>query len=165
MPRAASAPACAQDRAAWPLYVSDSCVLPRILLVRHSFSTSEGLVLLRHVMVVNLEYRMLRQFEASHLGTKNFARTKRRIMSARRRLRNFWIPWVAMIVLGCFSDALAQTTYKVTDLGSEGNEILGCAMSLNNEGWTEVMAQNLPPGQQDNLGGTLLSGRLFLDIA
>ena len=85
-------------------------------------------------------------------------------MSARRRLRNFWIPWVAMIVLGCFSDALAQTSYKVTDLGSEGNDILGCAMSLNNEGWTEVMAQNLPPGQQDNLGGTLLSGRLFLDI-
>jgi probable HAF family extracellular repeat protein len=26
------------------------------------------------------------------------------------------------------------------------------------------MAQNLPPGQQDNLGGMLLSGRLFLDI-
>jgi probable HAF family extracellular repeat protein len=26
------------------------------------------------------------------------------------------------------------------------------------------MAQNLPPGQQDNLGGMLLSGRLFVDI-
>src|SRR5260370_16519599 len=37
-------------------------------------------------------------------------------------------------------------------------------MSLNNEGWTEVMAQNLPPGQQDSLVGTLLNGRLFLDI-
>jgi probable HAF family extracellular repeat protein len=85
-------------------------------------------------------------------------------MSALRRLRNFWIPLVAMIVLGCFSDVAAQTSYKVTDLGSEGNDILGCAMSLNNEGWTEVMAQNLPPGQQDNLGGMLLSGRLFLDI-
>jgi probable HAF family extracellular repeat protein len=85
-------------------------------------------------------------------------------MSALRRLRNFWIPWVAIIVLGCFSDAFAQTSYKVTDLGSEGNDILGCAMSLNNEGWTEVMAQILPPGQQDNLGGQLLSGRLFLDI-
>ncbi len=85
-------------------------------------------------------------------------------MSALRRLRNFWIPWVAVIVMGCFSNAVAQTSYKVTDLGTEGNDILGCAMSLNNEGWTEVMAQNLPPGQQDNLGGTLLSGRLFLDI-
>jgi hypothetical protein len=85
-------------------------------------------------------------------------------MSALRRLRNFWIPWVAMIVLGCFTDAVAQTSYKVTDLGTEGNDILGCAMSLNNEGWTEVMAQNLPPGQQDSLLGTLLNGRLFLDI-
>jgi probable HAF family extracellular repeat protein len=85
-------------------------------------------------------------------------------MSALRRLRNFWTPWVAVIVLGCFSNAFAQTSYKVTDLGTEGNDILGCAMSLNNEGWAEVMAQNLPAGQQDNLGGTLLSGRLFLDI-
>ena len=85
-------------------------------------------------------------------------------MSALRRLRIFWIPWVTMIVLGCFSDAVAQTSYKVTDLGAEGNDILGCAMSLNNEGWTEVMAQNLPPGQQDNLFGTLLSGRIFIDI-
>jgi probable HAF family extracellular repeat protein len=85
-------------------------------------------------------------------------------MNALRRLRNFWIPWVAMIVLGCFTDAVAQTSYKVTDLGTEGNDILGCAMSLNNEGWTEVMAQNLPPGQQDSLLGTLLNGRLFLDI-
>ena len=85
-------------------------------------------------------------------------------MSALRRLRNFCIPWFAMIVLGCFSNAVAQTSYKVTDLGSEGNDILGCAMSLNNEGWTEVMAQNLPPGQQDSLTGTLLSGRLFVDI-
>ncbi|HXN98327.1 MAG TPA: hypothetical protein VN881_04595, partial [Candidatus Acidoferrales bacterium] len=85
-------------------------------------------------------------------------------MSALRRLRNFWMPWVAVIVLGCFSDAVAQTSYKVTDLGTEGNDILGCAMSLNNQGWTEVMAQNLPAGQQDNLGGQLLNGRLFVDI-
>jgi probable HAF family extracellular repeat protein len=85
-------------------------------------------------------------------------------MNAVRGLRNFWIPWVAVIFLGCFSEAFAQTSYKVTDLGTEGNDILGCAMSLNDEGWTEVMAQNLPPGQQDNLGGMLLSGRLFVDI-
>jgi probable HAF family extracellular repeat protein len=85
-------------------------------------------------------------------------------MSALRRLRNFCIPWVAMIVLGCFSDAVAQTSYKVTDLGTEGNDILGCAMSLNNEGWTEIMAQNLPPGQQDSLLGTLLNGRILIDV-
>ena len=85
-------------------------------------------------------------------------------MNALRRLRIFWMPWVAMVVLGCFSDAAAQTSYKVTDLGTEPNDILGCAMSLNNEGWTEVMAQNLPPGQQDNLFGMLLSSRIFIDI-
>ena len=85
-------------------------------------------------------------------------------MSAGRRLRIFWIPWVAMIVLGCFSDAVAQTSYKVTDLGTEKGDILGCAMSLNNEGWTEVMAQNLPPGEQDSLLGMLLSSRIFIDI-
>jgi probable HAF family extracellular repeat protein len=85
-------------------------------------------------------------------------------MSVLRWLRNFSIPVVTIIFLACCSDAFAQTSYKVTDLGSEGNDILGCAMSLNNEGWTEVMAQNLSPGQQDNLGGMLLSGRLFLDI-
>jgi probable HAF family extracellular repeat protein len=85
-------------------------------------------------------------------------------MSALRRLRNFGMPWAAIMVVGCFSTAAAQTSYKVTDLGTEGNDILGCAMSLNDLGWTEVMAQNLPPGEQDNLGGTLLNGRLFLDI-
>jgi len=85
-------------------------------------------------------------------------------MNALRRLRNFWMPWVAMIVLGGFSDAAGQTSYKVTDLGTEEGDILGCAMSLNNEGWTEVMAQNLPPGQQDNLFGMLLSSRIFIDI-
>ena len=85
-------------------------------------------------------------------------------MNALRRLRIFWIPWLSMIILGCFSDALAQTSYKVTDLGTEEGDILGCAMSLNNEGWTEVMAQNLPPGQQDSLFGMLLSSRIFIDI-
>jgi hypothetical protein len=35
---------------------------PRILFVRHSFSNSEVLCLLSHVMVVNVEDRMLPQF-------------------------------------------------------------------------------------------------------
>src|SRR6202162_3972059 len=100
----------------------------------------------------------------AHWQHRDFARTKGEDMSALRRLRNFWIPWVAMIVLGCFSEAVAQTSYKVTDLGSEGNDILGCAMSLNNEGWTEIMAQNLPAGQQDSLFGMLLSSRTLVDV-
>jgi probable HAF family extracellular repeat protein len=86
-------------------------------------------------------------------------------MSTLRVLRNFWIPWVTTIVLACFSDAVAQTSYKVTDLGvplNNGN--LGCAMSLNNQGWTEIMEGNLAPGQQDNSGGKLLSGRALIDV-
>ena len=69
-------------------------------------------------------------------------------MSALRRLRNFWIPWVAMIVLGCFSDAAAQTSYKVTDLGiNNSKDNFSMAMGLNNEGWTENMDGTVnPPG-------------------
>src|ERR1700739_2385400 len=85
-------------------------------------------------------------------------------MSMLRRLRNFWILWITTIVLACFGNAFAQTSYKVTDLGSEGNDNLGCAMSVNNEGWTEIMAGSLPPGQVDNIFGTLLSGRALIDI-
>ena len=63
-----------------------------------------------------------------------------------RRLRNFWIPWVAMIVLGCFSDAVAQTSYKVIDLGVVNNkDNLSCAMDLNNYGWTLSMNGVLDP--------------------
>ena len=85
-------------------------------------------------------------------------------MSTLRRLRNFWIPWVTTIVLACFSNAVAQASYRVTDLGTEGNDNLGCAMSVNNQGWTEIMAGNLPPGQVDNIFGTLLNGRALIDV-
>jgi probable HAF family extracellular repeat protein len=85
-------------------------------------------------------------------------------MSAVRRLRNSSILWVTTIVLACFSNAVAQASYKVTDLGAEGNDNLGCAMSVNNEGWTEIMAGNLPPGQQDSFFGTLLNGRALIDV-
>jgi probable HAF family extracellular repeat protein len=85
-------------------------------------------------------------------------------MSTLRQVRNFWIPCVMTIVLVCFSDAVAQVSYRVTDLGAEGKDNLGCAMSVNDQGWTEIMAGNLPPGQQDNIGGQLLNGRALIDI-
>jgi probable HAF family extracellular repeat protein len=85
-------------------------------------------------------------------------------MSAIRQLRNFWILWVTTVVLACFSNAFAQASYKVTDMGSEGSDNLGCAMSVNNEGWTEIMAGSLPPGEQDSMLGTLLSGRALIDV-
>jgi probable HAF family extracellular repeat protein len=85
-------------------------------------------------------------------------------MSALRRLRNFWILWVTTIVLACFSNAVAQASYRVTDLGAEGNDNLGCAMSLNNQGWTEIMAGNVEAGQVDSIFGKLLNGRALIDV-
>jgi hypothetical protein len=84
-------------------------------------------------------------------------------MSAVRWLRNSWILWVTTIILACFSNAAAQTSYKVTDLGTEGNDNLGCAMSLNDQGWTEIMAGNVEVGQVDSTFGTLLNGRALID--
>jgi len=85
-------------------------------------------------------------------------------MSSLRRLRDFWIPWVTTILLACFSGAAAQASYKVTDLGRLHNWNLGCAMGLNDRGWTEIMEGNLPPGQQDSSTGKLLTGRVAVDI-
>ena len=79
-------------------------------------------------------------------------------MNTLRRLRNFWIPGVATIVLGCFSDAVAQTSYKVTDLGTRNNGNLRCAMAVNNHGWTEIMDGVLNP-VSNSLFAPLVSGR------
>ncbi|HEX3822167.1 MAG TPA: hypothetical protein VHW45_17685 [Candidatus Sulfotelmatobacter sp.] len=84
-------------------------------------------------------------------------------MNTLRQLRKFWI-LVATIVLVCFSNAVAQAGYRVTDLGAERKDNLGCAMSLNDQGWTEIMAGSLPPGQQDSIFGQLLSGRALIDV-
>lgn len=85
-------------------------------------------------------------------------------MNTLRQLRNLWIPWVATIVLACFSDAGAQASYQVTDLGSLRNGNAGCAMAVNNQGWTEIMDGNVEPGQQDNLFGKLLNGHAVIDL-
>jgi probable HAF family extracellular repeat protein len=81
----------------------------------------------------------------------------------RKRLRNFWMPLVTTIVLACFSDAVAQTSYKVTDLGREEGQNAACAMSVNNEGWTEIMAWNGIPGQDINfIAAGLSSGHALV---
>jgi len=85
-------------------------------------------------------------------------------MSTFRHLRNFWIPWVTTIVLACFSNAVAQASYKVTDLGVLPNRNLGCAMGLNDRGWTEIMEGTLAPGQENSASGILLNGRAAIDI-
>jgi probable HAF family extracellular repeat protein len=85
-------------------------------------------------------------------------------MSALRRMRNFWIPWVAVIVLGCFSNAVAQTNYKITDLGvHKSTDNYSMAMGLNNEGWTENMDGFVNP-PENSVFTTVASGRAVISI-
>jgi probable HAF family extracellular repeat protein len=84
-------------------------------------------------------------------------------MGTLRTPQNFWIPWVATMVLAWGSDAVAQTSYRVTDLGVENNWNLGCAMSLNNQGWTESMNGLMAP-PSNNLFAPVLKGRAVINI-
>jgi probable HAF family extracellular repeat protein len=84
-------------------------------------------------------------------------------MSTYRGLRNFWIPCVTTMILACFSNAVAKASYKVIDLGKEEGENAACAMSVNDEGWTEIMAWNGVPTQNINfIAATLASGRVLI---
>ena len=85
-------------------------------------------------------------------------------MSTHQGLRNFWIPWVMTFVLACFGNAFAQASYKVTDLGTGVDENGACAMSVNNQGWTEIMTGNEVPGQQNSILGPLLNGSALIDV-
>ena len=86
-------------------------------------------------------------------------------MNLLRQLGNFWRLWVTTIVLACSSNVFAQTSYRVTDLGGGGGENEACAMSVNDEGWTEIMAWNGDPAQDVNfIVATLLSGRALIDV-
>jgi probable HAF family extracellular repeat protein len=75
-----------------------------------------------------------------------------------RRLRNFWILSVTTIVLACFSDAVAQVRYQVTDLGTLHNGYFGCTMGLNNHGWTETQYGLL------DASGKLVKGRVAINV-
>ena len=85
-------------------------------------------------------------------------------MGTHKQLRNFWMLCLTMIVLFGSSVAVAQTSYTVTDLGSLPNDNLGCAMDVNNQGWTLIMAGNVAAGQERSSSGTLLNGRAVVDI-
>jgi probable HAF family extracellular repeat protein len=98
------------------------------------------------------------------IQARRLYRRKSEDMRMIKQLRSFWILWVATIVLACFSDAVAQTSYKVTDLGRGESENEACAMSVNDEGWTEIMTWNGDPAQNVNfIQATLLSGRALID--
>jgi len=80
-----------------------------------------------------------------------------------RQLRNFWILGVATMVLACFSNAVAQASYKVQDLGVQHPDNLGMAMGLNNYGWTENMEQRLDPFSV-SLSANLVAGTVRISI-
>jgi hypothetical protein len=54
-------------------------------------------------------------------------------------LLTLWTVSLAAIVLTCLNTAVAQTSYQLTDLGGLHDGVFGCAMGLNNQGWTESM--------------------------
>ena len=81
-----------------------------------------------------------------------------------RWLRNLWIPWVMTIALACFSDAVAQTSYTVTDLGTLHNDNFGMPMGLNNHGWTENMDGVVEFSGSLSLFSPLVSGRAVINI-
>jgi probable HAF family extracellular repeat protein len=84
-------------------------------------------------------------------------------MSIFRQLRNLWIPWVMTIALFCFSNAVAQTSYKVIDQGALSNNNFSMVMGLNNQGWTENMDGVVNPPINSQLT-TVANGRAVLNI-
>src|SRR5215471_17434625 len=85
-------------------------------------------------------------------------------MSTLRQLRNSWIPWVMTIALFCFSSAVAQTSYKVTDQDTLNNDNnFSMVMGLNNHGWTQNMDGVVNP-PINSLLTTVAKGRAVITI-
>ncbi|MFY9937864.1 MAG: hypothetical protein WAK33_13370 [Silvibacterium sp.] len=85
-------------------------------------------------------------------------------MNTLRQLRNFWILWVTTFVLGSFSNAFAQQSYKITDLGiNKSNDNFSMAMGLNNQGWTENMDGFVNP-PETSTSTTVARGRAVIGI-
>jgi probable HAF family extracellular repeat protein len=79
-------------------------------------------------------------------------------MNTLRQLCNFRIPCVTTIVLACAGNAVAQASYRVTDLGTLHNGYFGCAMGVNNQGWTETQYGEL------DASGQLVKGRVAINV-
>jgi probable HAF family extracellular repeat protein len=69
-----------------------------------------------------------------------------------------------MFVLASFGSAFAQVSYRVTDLGAPRNDNFSMVMSVNSQGWTEIMAGNFAPGQGDFVPAKPLNGRALIDV-
>jgi probable HAF family extracellular repeat protein len=85
-------------------------------------------------------------------------------MRTLRQLGNFWILWVTTMVLVCFSDAVAQVSYKIADLGTNhSKDNFSMAMGLNNQGWAENMDGFVNP-PENNLNTTVARGRAVINV-
>jgi probable HAF family extracellular repeat protein len=99
---------------------------------------------------------------ASHLGNTRLPE-KRGNMKSFRQLRNSWIPCVATMVAACLGQAVAQTSYKITDLGTnKTTDNFSMAMGLNNQGWTLNMDGFVNP-PENNLNTTVANGRAVIN--
>jgi probable HAF family extracellular repeat protein len=82
----------------------------------------------------------------------------------------FWMLWVTTMVLACFSNAVAQTSYTVTDLGILRDEWnLSCAMAVNNHGWALTQNGFLPNNSPSGVNplparDTINIGELKIDL-
>jgi probable HAF family extracellular repeat protein len=85
-------------------------------------------------------------------------------MNTLRQLRNLWTPCATVFVLTHFGNAFAQTSYKVVDLGAPKNDNFSMIMSVNDQGWSEIMAGNFAPGQSDFVPATPLNGRALINV-
>ena len=85
-------------------------------------------------------------------------------MNMLRQLAKVWMPCVTTIVLACATNASAQQTYKIFDLGvNKSTDNFNMVMGLNNEGWAENMdGFGNPPIL--SLSTTVASGRAVMSI-
>jgi len=79
-----------------------------------------------------------------------------------KQLRSSWIPCVSTIVLACSSNAFAQQSYKITDMGlNHSTDNFSMVMGLNNQGWTENMDGVVNP-PITSTSTTVASGRAVI---
>src|SRR6202021_2498513 len=111
-----------------------------------------------------LQRRVGREVDPRVSSPRRLSWEERNKMDTLRRLRNFWIPGVAMLVLGSFSNAAAQTSYKIADLGiNNSKDNFSMAMGLNNQGWAENMDGTVNP-PENNLFTPVSRGRAEIRI-
>jgi probable HAF family extracellular repeat protein len=85
-------------------------------------------------------------------------------MRTLRQFRNFWMLGLMTTVLVCCSNAVAQVSYIVTDLGiNNSKDNFSMAMGLNNKGWAENMDGFVNP-PENSLFTTVARGRAVINV-